>query len=159
MGVTRSVDVSGRVQFGLSECQPLDESTCQFWNLPLFNPGHNRNQVSVLRIISNAVEGVEILIRGERQDGTRNQEGGEPLEIRGTVPPGAAVEMTSDQLETGDNLPLQGATGRLGDPQGKWNLTVFSARDAELVLVNLMRTRTGHLVNLSDHPTWVWIVR
>ena len=66
-----------------------------------------------------------------------------PVEF--SLPPGAAVLVSSQELETGDS---EAFTGRLGDGHGKWRFEV-SAGGLPLEVMSLLSTRSGHLTNLS----------
>ncbi|MDD9983980.1 MAG: hypothetical protein OXU81_21905 [Gammaproteobacteria bacterium] len=63
--------------------------------------------------------------------------------MRLTLPAGGARIITAQDLESGTS----GLTGRLGDGTGKWQLTVSA--DHPIQLINLLRSATGHLANLS----------
>ena len=107
--------------------------------VPIFNPGSNRRQVSWLRVANLAGRGVEVTIRG-RDDAGRPAPGGD---VRLVMPPDGARRISAQQLESG----AAGLTGRLGDGQGKWQL--FVTANGEIEMVSLMQTPTGHLTNLS----------
>ena len=113
--------------------------------VPLFNPGSNTNQESVLRIIS---------IAPVRYDGTprtntvttvtvkgvddRGEEGDRPVTL--TLRGNGAVMLTARELEDMG----------LGDGSGKWRLLVSA--DNPVGVMSIMRTVTGHLTNLSYLP-------
>ena len=58
---------------------------------------------------------------------------------------GAAVRISSQQLEAGD----PSFTGRFGDGVGKWRLAVSTRDSQPLEVMSLLSTNTGHLTNLS----------
>ena len=113
--------------------------------VPVFNPGSNMNQESVLRLIS---------IAPVRYDGTprtntvttvtvkgvddRGEEGDSPVTL--TLRGNEAVMLTARQLEDMG----------LGDGSGKWRLLVSA--DNPVGVMSIMRTVTGHLTNLSYLP-------
>ena len=104
----------------------------------LFNPGANRNQRSLLRLINdgNAAAAVAISARDDAGEG-----GGE---VRVGVPAGQALTLTSAELESG-GAAFEGA---FGDGDGKWRLTVSA--DAPITVMSLLQSPTGHLTNLSS---------
>ena len=63
--------------------------------------------------------------------------------VRLTLKAGAARTLTAQQLEQGDSR----LTGRWGEGEGKWRLSVSA--DRPLQVMSLLRLRTGHLTNLS----------
>ena len=103
-----------------------------------FNPGTNRNQRSLLRLINdgNAAAAVAISARDDAGEG-----GGE---VRVGVPAGEALTLTSAELESG-GAAFEGA---FGDGHGKWRLTVSA--DAPITVMSLLQSPTGHLTNLSS---------
>ena len=66
--------------------------------------------------------------------------------MRLTLEPLAARAVTALLLETGG----AGLDGRLGDGSGKWRLAVSA--DQPLLVMNLVRSRSGRLSNLSTTP-------
>ena len=103
-----------------------------------FNPGANRNQRSLLRLINdgNAAAAVAISATDDAGEG-----GGE---VRVGVRAGAALTLTSAELETG-GAAFEGA---FGAGHGKWRLTVSA--DAPITVMSLLQSPTGHLTNLSS---------
>ncbi len=104
---------------------------------PIFNPGSNRNQVSVLRLTNPSADPAEVSITGTDDMG---ESPGSAVTL--TVDAGAARTITAQELESGEGLD-----GALGDGVGKWRLTVNA--DRPLVVASLMESPTGHLTNLS----------
>ena len=104
-----------------------------------FNPPSNNNQRSVLRLINPTPDRVVVTIMGRDDDGRSAPRG----TIRVSLAPSSSVWLTSQQLENG----TAGATGRLGDGAGKWELAVEA--DGEILAMSLLETPTGHLTNLS----------
>lgn len=98
---------------------------------PIINPASNTNQRSVLRLVNTSDGAVAVIIRGFDDLG---EERG-PVAV--TVDANAAVYLTSQQLEDMG----------LGDGDGKWRLRVTAT--AEVLVMGLMETPTGHLTNLS----------
>ena len=108
------------------------------YRVPIFNPGSNRSQVSLLRLINRADTDAEVEIIGL-------DDRGEPPEgrVRLTLPAGTARTISAQELESGGT----GFSGSLGDGTGKWQLSVFASRPIQLM--NLLRSPTGHLANLT----------
>ena len=102
-----------------------------------FNPGSNRNQASLLRLVNDGNEAAAVVVTGVADTGAP---GGE---VRLTIPAGAARTLTAAQLEAGG----EGLEGALGDGTGKWRLTVAS--DNPVTVMSLLESATGHLANLS----------
>ena len=105
------------------------------------NPGSNRAQVSVLRLINPGMAAAEVTVTARDDPG--DSAGGT---VRLTVPAGAARTHTAAQLEEGAT-DLRGA---LGDGAGKWRLTVDSSEP--ISVMSLLESPTGHLTNLSTAP-------
>ena len=107
--------------------------------VPIVNPASNRNQTSWLHLANPTPASVEVTIRG-RDDTGQPAPGGE---VRLTLPARTAKRVSAQQLESGD----ADFAGRLGDGEGRWQL--FVAAGGAIEVVNLLRSATGHLVNLS----------
>ena len=108
-------------------------------HVPIFNPGSNLKQVSRLRLVNLTERNADVRIRG-RDDSGRWAPGGE---VELTLPAGGARQVSAQELEAGG----ADLTGRLGDGEGKWQL--FVSADADIEVLSLMSTPTGHLTNLS----------
>ena len=109
-------------------------------DVEFFNPGSNTATVSLLRLANTADSAAEVTIAG-RDDSGRAAPGGT---VRLRLPAGAATTLPAAELEGGSSR----LTGRLGDGEGKWRLTVTADRPL-LVMSLLHATQTGHLANLS----------
>ena len=119
-----------------------------------FNPGSNENQVSMLRLINDHDQEVEVLVTATDDHGVA---GGE---VRVVIPPNAARTFTAKELEEGSG-DFEGA---FGDGKGKWRLAVESVRTgwhyywqppepvARVMAMSLMESPGGHLTNLSTVP-------
>ena len=107
----------------------------------VFNPGANRNQESLLRLVNAGDAAASATVGGIDDDGAPGAG-----EVRLTVPAGGARTVSAAELESGG----AGLEGALGDGRGKWRLTVES--DAPVVAMSLLRSPTGHLTNLSTAP-------
>ena len=107
--------------------------------VPFFNPASNRSLVSTLRLINLHTGPASVIIAG-------TDAGGNPAPggtVRLTLPGEGARWLSAEELEEGG----EGLTGSLGDGAGKWRLYVSGSRP--LQVMGLMRTRSGHLSNLS----------
>ena len=106
--------------------------------VPIFNPGSNDQQRSWLRLVNPGDAAANVTITG------RDDTGAAPADrARVTIPAGAAVTLSAQDLEAGTG----GVDGQLGDGAGKWSLDV--AADRPILVMSLMTTPTGHLSNLS----------
>ena len=110
------------------------------YEVVVFNPASNRNQLSRLRLINPDAEEAEVTITGVDDAGALPG-----VAVETVVPGGESVTLTSAQLEAGT-----GVTGALGDGRGKWRLLVRS--DRPVVVMSLLSSPTGHLTNLSTAP-------
>ena len=106
--------------------------------VPFFNPGSNTSKVSHLRIINPGATAATVTVTG-RDDGGVAGSG----TVRLTLAAGASRTLSAQDLERGG----AGFSGRLGDGAGKWRLNVSSTADIQVM--SLLSTRTGHLSNLS----------
>ena len=111
--------------------------------IPIFNPGSNQGQRSLLRLINLGEQAAAIAIRGTDDQG-QTPDGTVQL----SLPPHSARMLTAQQLESGEGEGLTG--GGLGDGAGKWRLTVKA--DRAIQAMNLLQTPDGLLVNLSTIP-------
>ena len=111
------------------------------YRVPIFNPGSNRDQQSLLRLINPHDVDVAVSIAGV-DDGGKPASGNVTL----TLPAGETQTVSAQDLESGG----RGITGSLGDGSGKWEL--FVSADHPVQLVNLLESTTGHLTNLSSSP-------
>ena len=108
--------------------------------VPIFNPGSNRNQVSLLRLANPGAHSAAVTITGVDDMGASP---GSPVTL--TLSSGESRTVTARELEHGTNL-----NGSLGDGKGKWRLYVGSERP--IVVASLIESPTGHLTNLSTVP-------
>ena len=111
------------------------------YHVPLFNPGSNVSQVSQLRLINTTDADAEVSIEGLDDRGAL-PEG----PVRVTLPARGARTVSAQELESG----ADGLIGRLGDGEGKWQL--FVSADRPIQVMNVLRSPTGHLTNLSTSP-------
>ena len=107
----------------------------------IFNPGSNREQVSLLRVLNPADTAAQVSVQGIDD---RGNPGDSPVWF--SVPAGGSRTVNAEELETGGG----GVSGALGDRSGKWQLIVNG--DRPLIAMSLLRSPTGHLTNLSTAP-------
>ena len=117
------------------------ESGGEHW-VPIFNPGSNDRQASLLRLVNTGAADVEAVVRGVDD---RGAPGGE---VRVAVPAGAARTLSAAQLESGEGSGIVG--GALGDGAGKWRLGVTA--DGPIHAMSLLDSPTGTMTNLSTAP-------
>ena len=117
----------------------------------MFNPGRNRNQRSLLRLINPGTAEAAVMIGGF--DDAGNASG----TVRVRLPAGGAATFPAAFLESAENRAAAPATaipatveGELGTGEGKWRLTIRSGQP--LMVMNLMESLTGNLTNLSTAP-------
>ena len=111
------------------------------YEVAIFNPGSNPNQVSGLRLVNLGAEDAQVTITGIDDAGVSP---GSTVAL--TVPAGASRSIEAADLEAG----AEGFDGSLGDGLGKWRLRVES--DQPIVVMSLLSSPTGHLTNLSSVP-------
>ena len=109
------------------------------YHVPIFNPGSNSNQVSVLRLINVSDRDTGIVISGVDDFNQPSPLG----DVRLNLLASAATTMTAQNLEQGDAR----FSGLLGDGTGKWRLEVSS--DQPIQVMSLLRSPTGNITNLS----------
>ena len=111
--------------------------------VPFFNPAGAAAQ-SVLRLVNWGDAPGAAMITGV--DDAGRSPGGI---ARVTIPAGAAVNLTAEQLESGR---ADGLSGSLGDGEGRWRLRVEAP--AEVDAMSLLRLPTGQIANLSTTPRY-----
>ncbi len=117
--------------------QDVVEGSAGRYEVPIFNPGSNREQKSSLRIVNAGEDPASISITGTDDAGMTPG-----TLVRLEVPAGASRTLASIDLESG-----AGVDGGLGDGTGKWRLIVES--DQPVIVMSLLSSPTGHLTNLS----------
>ena len=110
--------------------------------VPLFNPGSNVDQASLLRLVNPSEEDAEATVTGVDDAGLSP---GAPVLLE--LPAGSACTVDAAQLESGAGLACGSPQEGLGDGMGKWRLAVAS--EAPLVAMSLLSGPAGHLTNLS----------
>ena len=110
-----------------------------------FNPAHNFNQRSSLRLINPGSTPANVSIEGIDDEGSMPGTG-----VGLTLQPGAAQTLTALELEEG----AAHLSGSIGTGFGKWRLSV--AADQPIQAMSLLTSPTGHLTNLSTAPDLTW---
>ena len=107
-----------------------------------FNPGSNREQESLLRLVNVGEAAATVTI-------TATDDAGDPGAgtVTVEVPAGGARTYSAAELESGGATGLDGS---LGDGAGKWRLAVRS--DQAITAMNLLASLAGRLTNLSTIP-------
>ena len=118
--------------------------------VPFFNPGSNRSQVSRLHLVNTGRRDIEVAVAGRDDAGVPAAEA-----VRVPLPAGAACRLGARGLESGDtgadDSTCEIVGGRLGNGQGRWRLSVTGA-GGDLQVMSLLANPTGHLTNLSVSP-------
>ena len=108
--------------------------------VPFFNPASNTTIVSLLRVANPNAVAVDVKVEAWDSLGVAGEE-----VVEFSIDAGAAVLISSQQLEAGDAGAF---TGRLGNGAGKWRFEV-SGGGQPLQVMSLLSTGSGHLTNLS----------
>ena len=140
----QDIDVGGYIRTDdgfLTSMHDVVARTEDGYFVPFFNPGRNRAQVSLLRLINSGTRSAEVRIRAVDDRG--RTPGDEVLLYVGRQ---SARTIPSCVLQEG----RWGLVGGIGTGYGKWRLSVSSEKPVEVM--SLMQSPTGHLVNLSPRP-------
>ena len=124
----------------LTSMHDLAPGTYDTRRAPIFNPGSNTAQVSVLRLVNRCNDDAEVTIVGVDDGGASP---GMPVPV--SVDAGDSATLPSADLEAGERLDAA-----LGDGAGKWRLELRS--EALVSAVSVLSSPTGHLTNLSTVP-------
>ena len=106
-----------------------------------FNPGSNRSQQSLLRLVNDGADSTMVAVRGIDDHGVVPG-----TDVRVLIPAGSSKTLTAHDLEAGST----DFEGSLGDGSGRWSLDVES--DRPITVMGLLSSPTGHLTNLSTVP-------
>ncbi len=112
------------------------------YDVPIFNPGRNTNQVSTLRFANPGSHPAEITVTGIDDQGAAGE-----TAVALTLDGASSRSLSAADLESGEGL--RDAQG-LGTGAGKWRLVV--AADRPILVASLLASPTGHLTNLSTVP-------
>ncbi len=108
--------------------------------VPFFNPASNTAIRSLLHVANPNSVVVQVTLEAWDDHGQPAK-----ASIRFSLDPGAALRVSSQQLEAGDSKVF---SGRLGDGTGKWRFEL-SGEGEPLEVMSLLSTASGHLTNLS----------
>ena len=111
-----------------------------YYRVPVFNPGRNTDQVSLLRLVNPGGDYALVTISGVDDRGDPSS----TVHLR--IRAGKTTTLSAAELEAGTGVE----GGALGDGHGKWELLVES--DRPLAVMSLLQSPTGHLTNLSTAP-------
>ena len=129
-----------RTRDALTSLHDLVPTSEDGYEVSIFNPGGNVDQVSLLRLVNAGGTTAEVTIAGIDDDGASSAG-----TVRLSVPGGRSRTISAQDLESGAGLD-----GALGEGTGKWRLLVTS--DKPVRVLSLMESPTGHLTNLSTAP-------
>ena len=121
----------------LTSVHDVARRTNGYFAVPIFNPGSNMDQVSVLRLVNLGDTDAEVGIEGIDDHGVRRGE------VRLALGAGEARMLTAQEMEAGGDA----FEGTLGDGSGKWRLIVTA--EGLVQVMSLMESPTGHITNLS----------
>ena len=116
------------------------ERTKRRYVVPNFNPASNTTIVSLLRVANPNAVAADVTVEAWDSHGEAAEEA-----VEFSIDAGAAVLISSQQLEAGDAGAF---TGRLGDGEGRWRFEV-SGGGLPLEVMSLLSTGSGHITNLS----------
>ena len=114
-----------------------------YHRIDFFNPASNTRKASILRLINNTDENAEVTITGIDDNG---ESPGSVIHL--SIPANTAKMFTAEDLESGNGEGI--ISGFLGDGFLKWQLFVES--DKLIIAMNLLKSHTGHITNLSKIP-------
>ena len=112
------------------------------YDVAIFNPGRNTNQVSTLRLVNSGEYPAEVTVTGIDDQGASG-ENAATLNLAAH----SSRSISAADLESGDGF--RDGEG-LGAGTGKWRLVVSS--DQPILVASLLESPTGHLTNLSTVP-------
>ena len=116
--------------------QANDGST--IFHVPIFNPGNNMDQRSLLRLINLGRSPSWVVISGKDDRGARGE-----ARLRFTLPAGSARLLSAREMEQG----AEGIDGRFGAGSGKWQLSISAGQPIQVM--SLLLSPAGYLTNLS----------
>ena len=111
------------------------------YDVAIFNPGRNADQVSTLRLVNPGNQPADVTIAGIDDAGMPGDEAA-LLILAGR----SSLSISAADLESGEGLEGDG----IGTGAGKWRLVVTS--DQPILVASLLASPTGHLTNLSTVP-------
>ena len=127
----------------MSATAPIDDNGVHA--VALFNPASDTDQVSRLRLVNPSSSAETMTVTGVDDAGLSP---GMPVTLM--VPADTACEVDAAALETGTGLACGEPQDGLGDGTGRWRLSVSTAEDSSLAVMNLLANASGRLTNLSE---------
>ncbi len=122
---------------GLSDVVPVESGN----NLVYFaNPASNTNQQTFIRISNQSATSGSVTVTGIDDNGDASSGS-----VTFSLGANESKQLTAQDLENGN--ANKGLSGSLGDGAGKWQLSISSTLDLEVL--SLIRTTDGFLTNLS----------
>ena len=118
--------------------------------MPIFNPGSNVNQRSLLRLSNRDAQTAVIRVEGYDDRGVSPESA-----VTFSLAPGASRTLTALELESGN---ANGLLGLLGNGAGKWRLWATSDQP-HTTMMSLLASPTGHLSNLSRYNRYSYAWR
>ena len=110
-------------------------------HVPFFTPANSGSSQGLLRVTNMGESSADVTIAGRDDAGTATTT---ENRVVLTLPAGATRTLTAQELESGDD----NFTGRLGDGDGNWQLTVTTS-SISVQAMSLSRN-AGELINLSS---------
>ena len=110
-------------------------------HVPFFTPADSGSSQGLLRVTNMGESSADVTIAGRDDAGTATTT---ENRVVLTLPAGATRTLTAQELESGDD----DFTGRLGDGDGNWQLTVTTSSIS--VQVMSLSRNAGELINLSS---------
>ena len=110
-------------------------------HVPFFTPANSGSSQGLLRVTNMGESSADVTIAGRDDEGTATTT---ENRVVLTLPAGATRTLTAQELESGDD----DFTGRLGDGDGNWQLTVTTPGNS-IQVMSLSRNGSG-LTNLSS---------
>ena len=136
------IKVTGSLFTSMNEIVMSNEEGT-YHRIDFFNPASNISKASILRLINNTDENAEVTITGIDDNG---ESPGSVIHL--SIPANTVKMFTAKDLESGNGEDI--ISGSLGDGYLKWQLFVES--DKPIVVMNLIKSHTGHITNLSTIP-------
>ena len=110
-------------------------------HVPFFTPANSGSSEGLLRVTNTGESSADVTIAGRDDAGTATTT---EDRVVLTLPAGATRTLTAQELESGD----EDFTGRLGDGEGNWHLTVTTS-GVSVQVMSLSRN-ADELINLSS---------
>ena len=146
LGYTRTVDRALTPMHGIAKTTRGPDGRTMH-HVPFFDPGNESSPTSHLRLVNPGDRTVAVTITGRDDAGEAASE-----EVRLSLRGGTACWLNAVELESGesdnDGSGCDIISGRLGNGQGRWRLSVAAA-GGDILVMSVLSSPTGHLTNLS----------